>query len=178
VQWKGNYYYSEANQDIITIRKSPTLLGLNRAAVQTVWTPWAVSGTNLTNVWSPEIHFLNGRWYLYFIRRTPRRSPSSAICSRRWRRSMGQIHGRKYRTAERIAAGFYRTLGNRSQCILRGRSQPLSDWSCTGNSVGDAPQFICLARMSDPLHISSQTVRISKPTRRGKPARPPFRKVQ
>jgi GH43 family beta-xylosidase len=37
--------------------------------------------------------------------------------------------------------------------------------SCAESEIGAAPQSICLARMADPTHVVSATVRISTPDR-------------
>jgi GH43 family beta-xylosidase len=38
---------------------------LKNASPQTVWTAPA-SGENSKNVWAPELHYLNGKWYIYY----------------------------------------------------------------------------------------------------------------
>src|SRR4051812_36658186 len=65
-QSSGYYYYSERDGSAISIRKSGTLTGLSHAAPQTVWRTSAHGGYGLANIWAPEIHILDGRWYIYF----------------------------------------------------------------------------------------------------------------
>ena len=62
----GNYYLVTTSwTDVITMRKSATLAGLATAPSVQVWTGDAAS--RCCNIWAPEIHFLNGRWYLYYV---------------------------------------------------------------------------------------------------------------
>lgn len=66
VHHNGWYYYCESrDQTIICVRKSRHLLEIGHDDGVTVWNP-PPSGPNSKNVWAPELHFLNGRWYIYF----------------------------------------------------------------------------------------------------------------
>nr|WP_308364757.1 family 43 glycosylhydrolase [Streptomyces sp. ISL-86] len=47
------------------MRKSPTLAGLSTAPSIQVWTDTTAS--RCCNIWAPEIHLFNGRWYLYYV---------------------------------------------------------------------------------------------------------------
>ncbi|GAA2951225.1 MULTISPECIES: family 43 glycosylhydrolase [Streptomyces] len=62
----GNYYLVTTSwTDVITIRKSATLAGLSTAPSVQVWKGDAAS--RCCNIWAPELHFVNGRWYLYYV---------------------------------------------------------------------------------------------------------------
>lgn len=62
----GNYHLVTTSwTDAITIRKSPTLAGLASAPSVQVWQGDAAN--RCCNIWAPELHFLNGRWYLYYV---------------------------------------------------------------------------------------------------------------
>lgn len=68
--WKhtdGFYYFTATvpAYDRIVMRRSTTLQGLASAAEQTIWTRHA-SGEMAAHIWAPEIHFIDGRWYIYF----------------------------------------------------------------------------------------------------------------
>ena len=45
--------------------KSPTLTGIDRGTRVKVWTA-PPSGPRSRQIWAPELHFLRGRWYLYY----------------------------------------------------------------------------------------------------------------
>ncbi|WP_092557416.1 family 43 glycosylhydrolase [Actinoplanes derwentensis] len=62
------YYYFTATvpaYDKIVMRRATTLQGLATAAETTIWTKHA-SGVMGAHIWAPEIHYINGKWYVYF----------------------------------------------------------------------------------------------------------------
>ncbi|MFG2988363.1 family 43 glycosylhydrolase [Streptomyces sp. NPDC048257] len=61
----GNYHLVASTfTGEITMRKSPTLEGLSTAPSVRVWSDDTPSRS--TNIWAPEMHFVDGRWYLYY----------------------------------------------------------------------------------------------------------------
>lgn len=65
VRRDGFYYYLNTLGDRIAIRKTLDLSQLARAEPVTVWRPPA-RGPNSTSIWAPELHVLDGRWFLYY----------------------------------------------------------------------------------------------------------------
>ena len=65
VQKDSLYYYTHTLGNRIAIWKTPKVSELKSASQQTVWTAPS-TGSNSKNVWAPELHFLNGKWYLYY----------------------------------------------------------------------------------------------------------------
>lgn len=61
----GFYYYMHSTRTDLTIWKTRDLADLHNAECKTVWTA-PKSGPNARNIWSPELHCLDGRWYIYF----------------------------------------------------------------------------------------------------------------
>lgn len=61
----GFYYFTFTAGKSIEIWKSPTITGLNEAKKVTVWKAPDV-GVNSDDVWAPELHFVGGKWYIYF----------------------------------------------------------------------------------------------------------------
>ncbi|MCX7714822.1 MAG: family 43 glycosylhydrolase [Clostridia bacterium] len=62
------YYYFTASvpaYDRIELRRAKTLNGLADGEVKTIWTKHE-SGPMSYNIWAPEIHFICGKWYIYF----------------------------------------------------------------------------------------------------------------
>ncbi|MFF6787106.1 family 43 glycosylhydrolase [Streptomyces sp. NPDC012510] len=62
------YYYCTATvpeYDRIVLRRAPTLQGLGGASESVIWRKHA-SGDMGAHIWAPEIHFINGKWYIYF----------------------------------------------------------------------------------------------------------------
>lgn len=63
----GFYYFtgSVPAYDRIELRRSETIQGLTNAEAKTVWVKHE-SGKMSANIWAPEIHFIDGKWYIYF----------------------------------------------------------------------------------------------------------------
>ncbi len=74
---KGNdgYYYFTASYpalenvdngyDRIILRRSKTVLGLTTAEEHTIWRAHN-EGVMSKHIWAPEIHFIGGKWYIFF----------------------------------------------------------------------------------------------------------------
>jgi GH43 family beta-xylosidase len=63
----GNYYFTASVPafDKVILRKSDTLEGIAAAPEKTVWSRHE-SGEMSCNIWAPEIHRIDGAWYIYF----------------------------------------------------------------------------------------------------------------
>ncbi|MBN2704487.1 MAG: glycoside hydrolase family 43 protein [Pontiellaceae bacterium] len=67
-QHTDGYYYLVATvpeYDRIELRRAKTLAGLSTAEVKTVWKKHE-RGVMGAHIWAPEIHFIDGVWYIYF----------------------------------------------------------------------------------------------------------------
>ncbi|MFF5308868.1 family 43 glycosylhydrolase [Streptomyces massasporeus] len=68
VKHTDGYYYFTATvpeYDRIVLRRATTIQGLKSAPETTIWTKHA-SGAMGAHIWAPEIHFIDGKWYVYF----------------------------------------------------------------------------------------------------------------
>ena len=66
VTWKdGYYYYTNTVGNRIILYKTEKLHELKNEIPKTVWTPPA-TGPNSKAIWAPELHHLDGKWYLYY----------------------------------------------------------------------------------------------------------------
>jgi len=63
----GFYYFSATapEYDRIELRRAATIQELGAAAPKTIWTKHA-TGAMGAHIWAPEIHFIDGKWYIYF----------------------------------------------------------------------------------------------------------------
>lgn len=59
IQKDGYYYYTFALGKKIYVLKEKNLYSLRRSGATLIY-------NNNTEVWAPELHFLNGKWYVYF----------------------------------------------------------------------------------------------------------------
>ncbi|BAU54033.1 glycoside hydrolase family 43 protein [Mucilaginibacter gotjawali] len=61
----GCYYYTNSTGRNLTIWKTRNMADLDKAKATVVWVPPA--GTAYSNeLWAPELHYLQGKWYMYF----------------------------------------------------------------------------------------------------------------
>lgn len=59
------YYYTHTLGNRIALWKTTKVSELRNAAVQTIWTAPA-TGPNSRNVWAPELHYIDNKWYIYY----------------------------------------------------------------------------------------------------------------
>lgn len=66
ISWKDDYYYCRVVKGgKICISKTKRLQDIGTAAKVEVWSP--LEGTAYSKgIWAPELHYLDGRWYIYF----------------------------------------------------------------------------------------------------------------
>ena len=64
-QRDGVYYYMQTTGSNLTIWKTHDIGHLRSAEKKTVWQPPA-TGPDSHDIWAPELHFLAGKWYIYF----------------------------------------------------------------------------------------------------------------
>lgn len=154
--WNGNYYYSDSDGAAIWVRQSPTLTGLSTAPARPVWSNSSPGAAGLSNVWAPEIHFLNGTPYIYF----------AADRNGDHRHRIYVLQGGEDPLAGYAAVSLLTTpsLWSIDPNVFYGPDQNLYvSWSASDDPAGGTPQYLCLARMNDPLHITDPVVRIAAP---------------
>ncbi|NGY64682.1 family 43 glycosylhydrolase [Lentzea sp. NEAU-D13] len=63
----GFYYFTATvpEYDRIVLRRATTIQGLASAPETVIWRKHS-SGDMAAHIWAPEIHFINGKWYVYF----------------------------------------------------------------------------------------------------------------
>ncbi|MGN9845596.1 family 43 glycosylhydrolase [Nonomuraea sp. H19] len=63
----GYYYFTATvpQYDRIVLRRATTIQGLASAPETVIWRKHA-TGEMGAHIWAPEIHFINGKWYVYF----------------------------------------------------------------------------------------------------------------
>lgn len=74
----GTYYFTASfpaagdelhGYDRIVLRKSRTVSGLSCASEKTVWSAHK-EGVMSRHIWAPELHFIGGKWYIFFASAT------------------------------------------------------------------------------------------------------------
>jgi GH43 family beta-xylosidase len=65
IQQDTNYYYTNTFGNKIAIFKTSKMSQLKNAKLTTIWTP-PVTGAYSQDIWAPEMHFIQNKWYVYF----------------------------------------------------------------------------------------------------------------
>lgn len=162
----GTYYYSESDCGLgsVCVVSSSTLTGLATATEVGVWNAPAI-GPNRGEVWSPEIHKVNGWWYIYyaadngnndthrlFVLKADTSNPLGTYSMA----NTGAPNGQLTESTNHWAID--------PNVFVAADGHLYAVWSCTNNTTAAGPQNTCLARMSDALHTTGSTVVISTPT--------------
>ncbi|ULT57328.1 family 43 glycosylhydrolase [Neobacillus drentensis] len=63
----GYYYFTASvpEYDRIVLRRAKTIQGLATAEEKVIWTKHT-SGAMGAHIWAPELHYIDGKWYIYF----------------------------------------------------------------------------------------------------------------
>ncbi|HEY1338428.1 MAG TPA: glycoside hydrolase family 43 protein, partial [Bryobacteraceae bacterium] len=61
----GFYYYMNTTGSSLAIRRTRNVAALAEAEAKTVWRAPS-AGPYSHDIWAPELHFLRGKWYIYF----------------------------------------------------------------------------------------------------------------
>jgi GH43 family beta-xylosidase len=152
----GFYYYSESRDDRrIFIRRSRTIAGIAEDPGVCVWTA-PVIGRNSDHLWAPELHLIDGRWFIYYAADDGKNEnhrmwvlESESSDPRGRYRCRGQLETRGW-----AIDGTILTLEDGRRYFF------WSGWP--GNCNGQ--QNLYVASMKDPATISSSRVLIASPS--------------
>ena len=152
------YYYTNTLGNRIALWRTTKVSDLKNALIQNIWTAPAV-GASSKNVWAPELHLLNNKWYVYYTagsstdlstQRTFVLENSNADpLSGSWTEK-GQIGD--------PAANYFAIDGT----VLSYNNNNYFIWSGQSNA-SDNTQRVYIARMSDPWTLATSRTLISSP---------------
>src|SRR5699024_657372 len=138
----GMYYYTYTQGGGITLYATPKMSELSQATPVEVWRP--PSGTAYwRNLWAPELHFIEGKWYVYFAaddgkdanhRMYVIENASDDPMTRNW-----VFKGKIAEPVDQWAI---------DHTVLHYNEQMYLLWS--GKVSGGSPQSIYIARMTNP----------------------------
>lgn len=151
----GFYYYCESRRNTtIHIRKAKHLLDIGSDEGVRVWHP-PRRGPNSRNVWAPELHFIDGKWFIYYAA-----DDGKNANHRMWvlEAETSDPQGR-YRCRGCVETGGWAIDGT----VFRHNGSLYFLWSGWPGEV-DGQQNLYIAPMSSPTKVSDQRVLISEPT--------------
>ena len=166
VRHEGAYYLVESTGEGIDVHRSERLTEPKRNGVR-IWTS-PDTGWNATNVWAPELHLLDGRWYVYYA--AGRSGPPYVAQRAGVLRSVGADPQGAYEDLGQLDTGG--DPATRADDVWaidltvgRLNGQLYAAWSgWEANAATDrTPQHLYVAPMSSPTAIGAGRVRISSP---------------
>jgi GH43 family beta-xylosidase len=161
-------YYSVKSEDRrIWIAASPRLHDVLTAPATPIWSA-PDTGWNRTNVWAPELHFLDGRWYVYYAAGRagpPFTSQHAGVLESADANPLGRWadRGRLY-TGDSVETGradrwsIDLTVGR-----IGGRRYAIWSGWATDAVTDRTPQQLYIAPMASPWRIASNRVLLSAP---------------
>lgn len=151
----GMYYFTYTSGGSVVLYRTEKVSELKNASPVTIWRP--PSGTGYSKeIWAPELHFVNGKWYVYFAadngqdvnhRMFVLENTSSDPMQGTW-----EFKGELKEPADEWAI---------DGTILENGGQLYMIWS--GKTNGGFPQNLYIAKMSDPYTLEGNRVMISTP---------------
>jgi GH43 family beta-xylosidase len=154
----GFYYLMGTRGDRITISKAASAADLEAVPETLLWTD--SHPARCLNMWAPEMHFLDGRWYIYYAADDGHNlNHRMYVLESAGSDPLGPYHYK----AELNTSGWAidgTVLRKRDGSLYFLWSQHGQGWNC------DDPQNLYIASMSDPWTLSSDKVLISRPTYR------------
>jgi len=170
----GVYYYAASGCGVadICIKQSRTLSGLAKAPWVGVWRHARDSDPNGSDIWAPELHRLDGRWYIYYAA-----DDGDNDHHRLFVLEADTPLGPFKEADTGLPHGGFATSDKHwaidPDVFAAADGKRYLTWSCTNHADARFPQRICLAPLRDPLHAGGPTVYLSAPTEswetRGKP---------
>lgn len=157
VQKDTFYYYTHTTGNNITLYTTPKISDLKNAARAVVWVPPA-TGAYSKDIWAPELHYLQNKWYLYFAaddgdnknhRLYVLENASPNPASNTW-----ELKGKLADASDKWAI---------DGSVFQYNNQLYVIWSGWPGDV-DGQQNIYIAKMSNPWTIDGARVMISTPT--------------
>lgn len=153
----GWYYYTHTTGGDVTLWRSRTISGLAAAERKVVWRPPA-EGPASKNLWAPELHFLDGAWYVYVAADDGRNERH-----RMWVLENGHpdpFQG-EWRLRGQLDDGSDRWAIDGT--VFEAGGQRWFVWS-GWEGAENVEQALYIARMDRPWRLASGRVRIARPS--------------
>jgi GH43 family beta-xylosidase len=156
VQHNGHYYWCHSSANRIEVSRSDRLD--SRGEGQVVWAAPRV-GWNRAQVWAPELHFVRGRWYIYYAASGGRNeSHRMGVLECEGADPMGRWIDRGMLYTGDDPAGRRDPQWAIDGTILEHGGQLYFIWS--GWEGGRDVQFLYAAAMSDPATVTGARVKL------------------
>lgn len=162
----GLYYFIESRGDGIYVSKSTRLT--EPANWKQVWIP-PEEGWNQASIWAPELHYINGKWYIYYAAGKtsgpPYTSQRSGVLESVSQDPQGDYIDKGMIYTGDDIKGEANNIWAIDLTVLRLRNKLYAIWSGKEENkpTTEAPQKLYIAEMKNPWTIGSRRVKISEP---------------
>jgi GH43 family beta-xylosidase len=155
----GNYYFTATvpAYDRVILRSAPTIQDLQTAEEVTIWTR-KESGPGSGQVWAPELHYIDGKWYIYV----------ALGVEGEWRIRANVLEG----TGDNPLTAVWEEKGivetdwdtfSLDMSFFEVNGERYLIWAQDDPTWGDSNTSLMLARASNPWTIVKPAVAISRP---------------
>jgi GH43 family beta-xylosidase len=161
IKGNGSYYYTHTTGNNLRLWETEHMEDLVNANSKTIWTPTAGEEYS-TQIWAPELHYVDGAWYMYFAA-TSNNSDEN--------RRMFVLEN----TAESPMEGEWEIKGKiadeTDQWAIDGTVLQIdeeyyfvwSGWRAENPEVNSGRQQLYIAKMENPWTLEGSRVMISEP---------------
>ena len=157
VEYKdGVYYYMNTTATNLTVWRTRNIADLGTAEKKVVWTPPS-TGPYSRDIWAPEIHFLSGKWYIYFAA-----DGANNQSHRIWvvENSSADPFQGEWTLKGKVAEASDKWAIDAS--VFEDQGQLYMVWSGWADDV-NGTQSIYIARMKNPWTVDGPRARVSTP---------------
>lgn len=162
----GLYYYTHTSGNRIELRATPRMEELAQNAPLTIWTP-PVGEVYSRQLWAPELHFLDGKWYLYFAATYDSGTENSLNENRRMfvlENASASPMNTNWEFRGKIADDTDLWAIDGTVLELNGSRYFIwSGWRTQKHEDNTGIQQLYIARMKDPVTLEGSRVMISEP---------------
>jgi GH43 family beta-xylosidase len=155
-----DYYYlieSADNDRKIEVKRSNDLWNWDKAENKVIWIPTESDHTQ--GIWAPEMHLINGRWYVYFAACNGQNSQHRMYVIESTNEDPWSKYTEKGKVAPRGEDYWAIDL-----TVLEFEKNLYAIWSgWEKDQTGDFPQRLYIAKMKNPWTISGKRIMISEP---------------
>lgn len=156
--YEGTYYYMHTMKDSLVLWKTNDVTDVANSPSKTIWIP--TDPKNKYDLWAPEIHNINGKWYVYYAADDGNSDNHQLYVLEN--SSKDPFEG------EFVMKGRVSTDKDNNWIIDASVIEHKGDWYMVWSGwqtrrVDTETQCIYIARMENPWTLSSERVLISKP---------------
>lgn len=156
LQKDGWYYFTHTTGKDLRLYRTKRMSDLRNADMKIIWTPPS-TGMNSKEIWAPEIHFMEGRWYFYYAA-----DDGDNKNHRMW---VLENEARDPFTGNWADKGELKLPGDKwaiDGTVFQHNGRLYFTWSGWEGDV-NLRQDIYIAEMADPMTVEGDRVLLSKP---------------